>query len=290
MSKWDRTEPERAPVAVIGATGQQGSATVDALLERRIPVRALTRNVESPAARALAHRGVHVVAADLDDQPSVRRAFEGAAAAFAMTTIDGPAGPNGETVHGKTIGDAARAVQLPFLVYSSVGGAERHTGIPHFESKARVEEYLAGLVPLNIVRPTFFMENLTYMIVRNGDRATVGIPIPADVPLQMVSVRDIGRVAAALLAASDPDTAPIEIAGDELTAEQIANLVGQRLGVAVEAVPAPPQMFGDDEDMKIMFRWLSKLPAHRADFGRTRELDPDVEDLAGWLQRNESLG
>jgi uncharacterized protein YbjT (DUF2867 family) len=78
------------------------------------------------------------------------------------------------------------------LVYSSVGGAERHSGIPHFESKRRVEDLLTGLVPLSIVRPTFFMENLLYMIGRDGDDLTVRLPMPGDVPLQMISVRDIG--------------------------------------------------------------------------------------------------
>jgi len=161
------------PVAVVGATGQQGSATVDALLDRGIPVRGMTRNIESAAARALAGRGVEVVAADLEEPDSMRAAFEGAAAAFAMTTFAGPAGTTGEVAHGKVIGDAARAAQLPFLVYSSVGGAERHSGIPHFESKGRVEEYLTGLVPAAFLRPTFFMENLLSGISRDGDQWSV---------------------------------------------------------------------------------------------------------------------
>lgn len=277
---------ESAPIVVIGATGQQGSSAVEALLERGLPVRALTRNVDSAAAQELARRGVELATADLDDPVSIEQGLRGAAAAFAMTTFAGPGGPEGEVRQGKNIGDAAAAANLPFLVYSSVGGAERRTGIPHFDGKGRIEEYLTGLVPLNIVRPTFFMENLTYMIQSDGPQVRVAVPLPADVPLQMVAVRDIGRTAAALLAAADPSAEPVEIAGDELTGEQIAQRVGEHMGAPASFVQAPLEMFGDDEDTKIMFRWLTEPPAYRADFDRTRVLVPDVENLATWLRRN----
>jgi uncharacterized protein YbjT (DUF2867 family) len=277
------------PVAVVGATGQQGSATVEALLDRGISVRALTRNTDGAPARVLAERGVEVVAADLEVPESVRRAFEGVAAAFAMTTFAGERGTEGEVTHGQFIGEVARAAQLPFLLYSSVGGAERHSGVPHFESKGRVEQLLTGVVPLNILRPTFFMENLTYMISRDGDEWSVRLPMPGDVPLQMISVRDIGKAAAALLVQRDPDTPPVEIAGDEVTGEQIAEQLGQRLDAPAKFVELPLEALGDDDDSRTMFEWFTKLPAYRADFERTRELVPDVEDLATWLQR-QSLG
>lgn len=273
------------PVAVLGATGQQGAATVDALLDRGVAVRALSRTTDSTAARALADRGVEVVAADLEEPDSVRRAFEGAAAAFAMTNFTGPGGPEGEVRHGKVIGDAAAAAQLPFLLYSSVGGAERRSGIPHFESKGRVEEYLRDLVPVNFLRPTFFMENLLHTTSRDGDGWALRLPMPGDVPVQMVSVRDIGKAAATLLTRRDPGAAPPEIAGDEATGERIAELLGERLGAPARFVELPLDALGDDEDSKIMFTWFNKLPAYRADFARTRELVPDVEDLPTWLRR-----
>jgi uncharacterized protein YbjT (DUF2867 family) len=277
-------------IAVVGATGQQGSATIDALLDRQVAVRALTRNVDSRAALALAERGVAVVAADLEDPESIRSAFEGAGAAFAMTSITGPRGTESEISHGKAIGHAAQGAQLPFLVYSSVGGADRNTGIPHFESKRRIEGFLMGSVPVNILRPTFFMENLFRMIARDGDRLLVRMPMPGDVPLQMISVRDIGKAAAALLARRDPDTAPVEIAGDEVTGEQIAHLVSARLGTPATFAQAPLDVLGPNEDVQRMFRWFATPPSYRADFGRTRELVPDVEDLRRWLARQSHLG
>ena len=168
-------------------------------------------------------RGVEVVYADLEDVDSVRAAFDGAAAAFAMTTHDGPDGPKREVTHGRVIAAAAADAELPFLVYSSVGGVERGSGVPHFESKHRIEEVLLEAVPVTFVRPTFFMETLRLMIRRDDARVTIAMPLPGDVVLQMISVRDIGRVAAALLLMGDPAVAPVEIAGDELTGEQIAD-------------------------------------------------------------------
>jgi uncharacterized protein YbjT (DUF2867 family) len=274
-----------APIAVLGATGQQGSATVDALLDLGLPVRAIARNVDSAAARALTRRDVAVVDADLETPESVRVAFEGAAAAFAMTSFTPARGTEGEISHGRAILDAALGAGLPFLVYSSVGGAERDTGIPHFESKRHIEEVLAGSVPVNFIRPTFFMENLPGVIARDGADLLVRMPMPGDVPLQMISVRDIGRAAAALLVRREPDMPPVEIAGDEVTGERIAQLVAQRFGADAAYVQVPLDVLGDNDDVKRMMRWFAAPPSFRADFARTRSLVPDVENLPRWLAR-----
>jgi uncharacterized protein YbjT (DUF2867 family) len=277
------------PITVIGATGQQGGAVIDALLNQAIPIRALTRNPNGNKARTLAQRGVEVVSADLEDMDSVRAAFDGAAAAFAMTTHDGPDGPKREVVHGRVIAAAAADTGLPFLVYSSVGGVERGTGIPHFESKQRIEEVLLQAVPVTFVRPTFFMETLRLMIRHDGARVTIAMPLAGDVAVQMISVRDIGRVAAALLLMGDPAMAPVEIAGDELTGEQIAERVANQVGSPATYAQLPLDVLGDDEDLKVMFCWLASQPAYQADFARTRELVPDLEDLPRWLARVNGL-
>lgn len=111
------------------------------------------------------------------------------------------------------------------------------------------------------------------------------MPLPADVAVQMISVRDIGRAAAALLLKGDPAVAPVEIAGDELTGEQIAERIAHRLGSPSTYVQLPLDVLGDDEDLKMMFGWLARLPAYQADFARTRELVGGVEDLSEWLER-----
>ena len=105
----------------------------------------------------------------------------------------------------------------------------------------------------------------------------------------MISVRDIGRAAAALLLMRDPAVAPVEIAGDELTGEQIAERIAHRLGSTTSYMQLPLDVLGDDEDIKMMFGWLARLPAYQADFARTRELVGGVEDLSQWLERVDGL-
>jgi uncharacterized protein YbjT (DUF2867 family) len=284
------SEPVRVgPITVIGATGQQGGAVVDALLKDAVPIRAVTRNPHSNKARTLAQRGVELVYADLEDADSVRAAFDGAAAAFAMTTHDGPDGPKREVAHGRVLAGAAADAGLPFLVYSSVGGADRGSGVPHFESKHQIEGVLLEAVPVAFVRPTFFMETLRLMIRRDGAHLAIAMPLPGDVAVQMISVRDIGRVAAALLVTGDPAVEPVEIAGDELTGQQIAERLAHRLGSPTAYVSLPLDVLGDDEDLKTMFGWLAQLPAYQADFARTCELVAEVEDLSRWLARVDGL-
>ncbi|MDD7964365.1 NmrA/HSCARG family protein [Actinomycetospora lemnae] len=262
--------------AVLGATGQQGGATARALLAAGVAVRALVRDPAAAAARTLAGAGADLVRADLTDQDSLRSAFSGVDGAFAMTTSFTPRGTEGETADGVRIADAARAAGLPHLVYSSVGGADRRTGIPHFESKRRVEEHIEGLdLAATFVRPVFFMENLSP--TAEGGATILRLPLPADVPVQMVAVADIGRVAAAVLL--DPSRVPggaIEIAGDELTGAQAAEVLGGRY----EALPVAVL---DDPDLRAMFTWFVEArPAYQADFAATRALDPQVLDLAAW--------
>lgn len=271
--------------AIIGATGQQGSATARALRADGAEVRALVRNTTSAPALALAALGVEVVTADIDDHASLVSGLTGVDAAFAMTTYSGDGGTTGEVRHGKAIGDAAAAAGLPRIVYSSVGGAERGTGIPHFESKRQIEQYLADRVPVEIVRPTFFMDNLKRLLTPTDDaEITVAFPLPGDVPLQMVSVTDIGVIAATAL--QNPGTLTsdgLEISGDELTGEQIATIVGRHLGKPVVYVQLPLEALGADDDRKAMFRWFAQLPAYQADFSTTQSLHPTVATFEQWI-------
>lgn len=279
------------PVAVVGSTGQQGQAVVSTLLGRGIPVRALVRDPAVGRAQELARAGAKLITADLDTPGTVVEALRGAAAVFAMTTFSGPGGIEREVEHGQALADAIREVGVQRVVYSSVGGAERGTGIPHFESKRRIEQYFDSLsLGAIFIRPTFFMDNFASFSqpVMDADTLVVRLPLPDGVPLQMVSVRDIGRAAVAALL--DPDTIPggaVEIAGDELTGEEIAAAFSQTRGIparyealTVDALP--------DEDQKKMFSWFADLPAYQADKELTRELVIDAQDLPAWIAEHSA--
>src|SRR5882757_9881217 len=128
-----------ARVLVTGATGSQGGAVAKLLLDHGHQVRAVTRQPDSPAAKALAARGVELVVGDLTDRPAMEAAARGVDAVFAMGTPY----ENGTAVEiqqGVTLADAAKAAGA-FLVYSSVSNADQKTGVPHFDSKYEVEKH-----------------------------------------------------------------------------------------------------------------------------------------------------
>jgi len=275
--------------AVIGATGQQGGATARALLDAGAGVRALVRDPTAAAARALAASGAALVRGDLEDQESLGAALEGVAGLFAMTTFAGPNGTEGEVQLGVAIARAAREAGLPHLVYGSVGGAERATGIPHFESKRRVEEEMTALgLATTFVRPTFFMENFGSVLVpqEQDGELVLRAPLAPGVPLQMIAVADIGAVAARAL--QEPGSVPagaVEIAGDELTGEQIAAAFGEHAGLPARFEAVPLEVLAEDPDQQAMFAWFARLPAYQADLELTRRLAPDVLDFRSWLSR-----
>src|SRR5688572_14240761 len=131
-------------VLVSGATGQQGGAIANELLEAGWPIRIMTRKPDSDKARALAARGAHVVVADLDDEASLRGALDGAWGAVAIQNT-WEAGVEKEEVQGKRFARVAREAGVQHLLYQSVASAQRNTGIPHFDNKWRIEETIREL-------------------------------------------------------------------------------------------------------------------------------------------------
>jgi uncharacterized protein YbjT (DUF2867 family) len=186
---------ERQTVLITGATGKQGGAVLQHLLGGDFALRAMTRNPDGEAAKALTAQGVEVVKGDLDDEASLKAALEGVWGVFAVQNT-WEAGVQREEEQGKRIAKLARAAGVQHFVYTSVGSAERDTGIPHFDNKWRVEKEVRALgFPSHVIlRPVFFMENLPSPWFLNGD--ALGTAMKPDTKLQMVAVDDIGRVGA----------------------------------------------------------------------------------------------
>lgn len=276
--------PSTAPIALIGATGQQGRHVVDGLLETGATVRAIVRNPDSPAARELAVRGVEIVPGDQENPGSLLDGLNDVAALWFMTTFDGPDGTEGETRRGINVADAATRARVPRVVFTSVGGAERRTGIPHFESKRRIEERLLGRVPTSVLRPVFFMENLLAQLApdQNGE-IVVRMPMPGDVPIQMVAVRDVGHAAAHWLTNPTAIHADaFELGIDELTLNEAATAIGKAQGVPARFEQIPLNYL-PDEDLRAMFEWFASGDAYQADLIASRSLLPDATDMPTWL-------
>jgi uncharacterized protein YbjT (DUF2867 family) len=278
-------------ILVTGATGQQGGATVRALLASTSgwQIRALSRNPDAPAAQALSARGVQVLHGDMADKASLLAAMQGVHGVYSVQANQ-TSGVEGEILQGKLVADAAAESAVKHLVYSSVGGAERSSGVPHFESKWQIEEHIRKLgLPATILRPAAFMENFDKGAMRTGVLSLMRTFVPDTKPLQLIAVRDIGSFAA--LAFERPDEfigQAVELAGDSLTRQEIITtlksagvspVISLRLpSVLTRRMPA---------DFPPMFRWFAEH-GYKADIAQLRRQHPELLTLAAWSKSRTS--
>jgi len=274
---------------ITGATGRQGGAVINHLLHKGWNLRALTRNPASSAAQELKNQGVDVVQGDLEDAASLARAVRGVYGVYSVQDF-WSVGAKREVQQGKNIADAAKQAGVAHFVYSSVGGAERNSGIDHFESKWQVENYIRKLgLPATMIRPAAFMEN--YYI----DQVEIGIlkgklmdAIRADKPYQTIASDDIGAfVAMALERPKEFIGAELEIAGSELTNPEAAQVFSRVLGkpVQFQRLPMPMVRLVLGKEFYQMFRWFNQA-GFQADIPELRRRYPEIrlQTLEEWLR------
>jgi len=249
-------------VLVTGATGQQGGAVARTLLERGHRVRAFTRNADSERAKELKNLGAELFTGNFNDPVSLGLAMEDVDAVFAMGTPF-EKGMDTETKQGNAIADAAKIAGIKHLVYTSVGSAHLRTGIPHFESKFKVEEHIRELgIPHTIIRPVYFMENFFAPWILPGlKEGRIATAMPPDRKLAMISFRDIGRFAVHILENREEFLGrAIDIAGDNLTGEESAEILSRITGHEIKYISLTYEdikAFG--EDMITMYKWFNDV-------------------------------
>ena len=264
-------------VVVTGATGKQGGAVVKSLLERGHEVRAVTRSTDSAKARELANAGVTFVRASLEDTAALRKVLEGATSLFAMTTpFEGGTPSRDATRHPAA--DAAKAAGV-HLVFTSVGSANRQTGVPHFDSKYEVEQHIAKIgVRATVLAPVYFMENLHF----GKEQLAKGIyasPLPPTRLLAQVTVADIGAVAVRLL--EDPGRFAgrrFDVGGDELAqGNDVIAILSRVTGRPFTYFQVPLDVIRQrmGEDGAKMYEWFDRV-GFTVDRAALRREFPDV--------------
>ncbi|MEV4455057.1 NmrA/HSCARG family protein [Microbispora sp. NPDC049633] len=222
-----------ATVLVIGATGKQGGAVAELLLDHGHEVTAYVRSPEAPSARALSAAGVRLVPGDLADPEALAGAARGVDAIFGLSVPFGSGGKDEEVAQGRLLVDVAMRAGA-HLVYSSVRGADRLTAtdIDHADSKQLVEAYLREQeVRATVLGPVYFMENVLnvgFSRLRDGVLAN---PLSAAKPLDQVTVRDIAGLA--VHAIEHPDRfvgERIDVVSDRVTGEEAARILSDVLG------------------------------------------------------------
>lgn len=269
-------------ILVIGATGRQGGAVYQHLQKKGFKLRALVRDPNSDQARQLMGYGGQVLQGSFDDPDSLMRAMDGVYGVFSVQ----PYSAN-EVQQGVAVIEAAKRQGVSHFVYSSVGAADEETGIPHFESKIKVEKHLrsSGL-QYTIVRPVFFMENWHRGFgasIRNGQLQQ---PLSPTTNLQMVAVDDIGAFAA--LAFEHPDqwkNRIFSLAGDELSMQQIADAFSRVTARDVKYVQVSWDQFEKNmgRELTVMYHWFEEKGFH-FNIQQVRREYPLIHNFNRWLE------
>jgi uncharacterized protein YbjT (DUF2867 family) len=272
-------------ILVTGATGKQGGAVLRHLREKGFTVRALTRDPDSPKARGLVGHGTEVVRGDLNDSGSLSRALDGVDGVYFVQPVS-----QDEVRQGNSLIDAIKQTRVSHVVYSSVAGADRKSGVPHFETKNQIEERLRGTgLHHTILRPAYFMENWLGMRDRIENGA-LSLPLKPETRLQMIAVDDIGGFAA--LAFEKPrhwDGRAVELAGDELSMTELAQAFTRMTGRDVRYEQTPWDEFEKQAgpDLTIMYRWIEDQ-GFRADTSALRQEYSNLTSFDRWLNSSWS--
>lgn len=274
-------------ILITGVTGKQGGAVAQALRGTGFHLRGLTRTPDSQRAATLAHHGIDIVKGDLDDEATLRRALAGAWGVFSVQNA-GEAGAEREEAQGNRLAALAREAGVEHYVYTSVGSADKQTGVPHFDSKWRIEETVRDLTfPSHVIlRPVFFMENLPAPFSLQG--STLAWALGPGTKLQMIAVDDIGWFGArAFTHAAVLNRREIDLAGDVRTMPEAAEILTEALGRPIAFAQTPiEQVRQYSKEMASMLEWFDRV-GYSADIaGLEHEFGRALTKLPDWVRRH----
>jgi len=277
-------------VLVTGATGNQGGSVVEHLLEgNEFDVYGLTRDTSGDRAQELAEQGVTMVEGDLNDKASLEPHVAEVDAVFAVTNF-WTEGYEQQVQQGKNIAEVASEAGVDQFVFSGVGSHERDTGVPHFDSADEIDQFAQGLdLPLTVLQPVFFFQNFEAFAEDVVEDGQIALPLEEGVSLQMIDVDDVGRAAAVAFATPDEYVGEhVELAGDERTLAETAEILSKITGQDVEPVHVPIEdayeSFG--EEFTVMCEWFNEV-GYSADIdGLEARFGFDFTRLPEYLREN----
>ncbi|WP_137289969.1 NmrA/HSCARG family protein [Natronorubrum halophilum] len=266
-------------VLVTGCTGNQGGSVVERLLESDadFDVRGLTRDASSERARELSNRGVTMVEGDLNDRELLAPHVADVDAVFAVTNF-WTVGYEQQVQQGKNVAAVAAEEGVDQFVLSGVGSHEKETGVPHFDSAWEIDQHAQDLdLPLTVLQPVFFFQNLEAFAEDVVEDGQIALPLEEGVSLQMIDTDDVGRAAAVAFENREEFVGErVELAGDEKTLAETAEVLSEVTGRDVEPVHVPVEDAYDSfgEEFTVMCEWFNEV-GYSADI-------PALEDRFGF--------
>ena len=303
-------------ITVFGATGAQGGGLVRAILadsDSKYKVRAVTRNAQSEKAKALAQLGAEMVEADLDDTDSIKKALEGATAAYFVTFFWEHFSAEKEYQQVKNFIQAAKATHLQHIIWSTLEDTRNWVPldddrmptlqgqykVPHFDGKGAADKlFVESGLPVTFLRTSFYWDNFIYfgMGPQKGDDGNYYIAFPMDdKTLAGMAAEDIGKCAYGIFKRGNEFIGKtIGIVGEKLTGYDMAAKLSKALDTTVIYNKVSPETyrgfgFPGADDLGNMFQFKRDF---NDDFNGIRdealslELNPEMQNFDQWLSKN----
>ena len=306
-------------IVVVGSTGAQGGGLVQAILndpEREYNVRAITRDVNSTKAKELARQGAEVVAADVDDVESLKKAFYGAYGVYCVTFYWNHMSPDKELAQAKAMAEASKFVGAKHVIWSTLDDTRKWIPlsdnrmptlmgkykVPHFDAKGEANQFFTNLgLPVTLFHTVFYWDNFIYFGLgpkkAPDGKLTITLPM-GDKKLPGIAAEDIGKCALGIFKAGQKYIGKsVGIAGENLTIEQMADAFTRVLGVEVVYNPVTPDVyrsfgFPGADDMGNMFQFkrdFEKEYCQSRDLQLSRTLNPSLLTFEEWLVQKKDM-
>ena len=248
-------------IFVTGATGKQGSAAVESLINNGFTVKALTRNPDSAAAQKLKNLGAQIVIGNLDDTNSYRDQLRDVHGIFCVLTYEN--GIDREIKQGIALANLSKEYGINHFLYSSVIGNDLNTGIPHWESKFIIENHIKQIsLPYTIIRPCSLLENFLIPQVKNRIlKGKFPSPVNKQVVQQFMASKDVGAISACIFLNSEKYMGnTINLATDEMNMEQMALIFSEVTGkkVTFQKLPMFITRLVMGKNLYKMFKWINE--------------------------------
>ena len=308
---------EKKVIAVVGGTGAQGGGLVRAILSDAkggFTARALTRDTSSDKAKELQKLGAEIVAADVDDEKSLEKAFAGAYGAFCVTFYWAHFSPEKELAHAGAMAKAAKAAGLQHVIWSTLEDTRQWIPlsdkrmptlmekykVPHFDAKGEANGiFTKAGVPTTFLNTSFYWDNFIYFGSgpKKGPDGVLALTFPmGKAKLPGIAAEDIGRCAYGIFKEGRGLIGKtIGIAGEHLTGEEMAAALSRALGKPVKYNDVPPEVyrgfgFPGADDMGNMFQFkrdFNDMYCAARPLEGARKLNPALQTLDAWLAANK---
>jgi uncharacterized protein YbjT (DUF2867 family) len=303
-------------IVVFGATGAQGGGLVRAILDDKnseFAVRAVTRDINSDKAKALAAAGAEVVAADIDDSTSLQKALEGAYGAFFVTFFWAHFSAEKETEEARQMAQAAKAAGLKHVIWSTLEDTRELVPlesdqmptlqgkykVPHFDGKGEADHFFTDAgVPTTFLRASFYWDNFIYFGAgpKKGPDGNYYLTFPLDdKKMAGIAAEDIGKCAYGIFKKGTSLVGKtVGIAGEHLTGEEMSAALSKALGLTVRYNNVTPDTyrnfgFPGSDDLGNMFQFyrdFEEVCNTTRNVQQSKELNPALQSFDAWLSGN----